>query len=80
MNLDPQDNLTALEQRLKQLRHPYRPRAELLQQLKSALGKAELALANVQPREASEGPPLQRKLIFTVEMARGSLKELERQP
>jgi hypothetical protein len=79
MNFNPQENLEALEQSLRQLRNPYGNRAELIQQLKSALGRAELALANFQPREASEGPPLQRKLIFTVEMARGSLRELEGQ-
>jgi hypothetical protein len=43
MNLNPQDNLTALEQSLKQLRNPYGNRAELIQQLKSALGRAAAA-------------------------------------
>jgi hypothetical protein len=80
MNLNPQENLMALEQSLKQLRNPYGNRAEVLQQLKSALGKAELALANFQPREASEGQALQRKLIFTIELTRGELRQRERQP
>jgi hypothetical protein len=55
MNLDPQDNLIALEQSLKQLRSRYGNRAEVLDQLKSALGKAERALANVQRARPRKG-------------------------
>jgi hypothetical protein len=77
MNLDPHQNLSSLEQCLKQLRVPYRNRVEVLQNLQSVLNHAELALANFRPRDDPEGQALQRKLIFTTEMARGSLKELE---
>jgi hypothetical protein len=75
MNLNPQENLTALEQSLKQLRNLYGNRAEVLQSLKSTLDKAELALANFQPHDDPQGQALQRKLIFTTELARGELRQ-----
>ena len=79
MNFNPQENLDALEQSLRQLRNPYGNRSEMLQHVKSALGRAELALANVRLWETPETQQLQRKLTFTVELGRGSVKELEGQ-
>jgi hypothetical protein len=79
MNLNPQENLESLEQSLRAFRNPYGNRSEMLQTLKSALGHAELALANFRPLETPEAQALQRKLMFTTELGRGCVKELERQ-
>jgi hypothetical protein len=79
MNFDPRQNLSSLEQSLRQLRNPYGNRSEMLEHVKSALARAELALANFQSWETPEAQQLQRKLIFTTEMARGAVKELEGQ-
>jgi branched-subunit amino acid aminotransferase/4-amino-4-deoxychorismate lyase len=66
MHLDPQQHLAALEQSLRQLRWPYGDRTERLQQLKVALGQAELALANVRPGDAAEAPQVLGTLMCTI--------------